>query len=61
MSKEGRVHGMEIAFFAKLKNVLDIRGKEHEELRWVTKEELDQYKISEEEKQTMMRGFEKLK
>ncbi len=55
------MHGMEIAFFAKLKNVLDIRGKEHEELRWVTKEELDQYKISEEEKQTMMRGFEKLK
>ncbi len=57
--KEGQVHGVEIAFFAKIKNPKSIICKEHEEIKWVTKEELDNYKISEQEKQTMITGFEK--
>lgn len=58
-SDEGNVHNIEIAFFAKVnESVKNIKLNEHEDIRWVTKNELDSYKISDKEKETMKKGFE---
>lgn len=60
--KEKNVHGIEIAYYAKLKDASkDIKLNEHEDLKWVSKQELDNLKISEKEKETMKIGFDKLK
>jgi len=57
-SDEGSVHNIEIAFFVKINDIEKINLNEHEDMQWVTKDELDRYKISEKEKKTMLKGFE---
>jgi 8-oxo-dGTP diphosphatase len=50
---------VEIAFFAELdEDEKNIKLTEHEEIRWVTKGDLDGLDISEQERKTMIKGFE---
>jgi 8-oxo-dGTP diphosphatase len=50
--------GIEIGYFAKLKPNEKIKLIEHEDSKLVTKIELDKYKITKEEKELMIKGFE---
>ncbi len=57
--KEGEVHCVEIAFFAKLLDSPDkIKLLDHDELQWINEKDLNLYEISELEKESMLKGFQ---
>ena len=60
--KDGSAHGIEIAFYARLLEPKEnIRLTEHEDIQWVSQKEINNYKISQKEKQAMLIGFKRLK
>jgi 8-oxo-dGTP diphosphatase len=57
----GKAHYVEIVFHAKLKDSEEkIEMKEHEDIKWVTKTELDSLKMSGETKIAAKKGFDYL-
>ena len=59
ISDDGKLQLVEIAFFTELgEDEKDIKLTEHDEIRWVTKDELERLDISEKERETMIKGFE---
>ncbi len=56
---EKNVHGVEIAYHVQIKDLAKLSLTEHEAVAWVTRQDLDDYMISEKEKQAMAIGFEK--
>ena len=58
-SDDKKLQLVEIAFFAELdEDEKNIRLTEHDEVRWVTKKEIESLDISEKERETMIKGFE---
>lgn len=51
------IHYVEIVYFAELASP-DVKLNEHTDLRWVTKAEVNSYKISEHIKEAIVKGFD---
>ncbi|RLE45947.1 hypothetical protein DRJ22_03230 [Candidatus Woesearchaeota archaeon] len=63
VSDDNSKHTVEIVFLVKaLSNVSDIRlSEEHDDFRWISLDELNNLKISEEIKKNILAGFERTK
>lgn len=62
VSDKGNRHTVEIVYFVKLDD--DIKkiklSEEHDDFRWISVDEVDNYKISDEIKKNIKEGFQKL-
>lgn len=56
-------HIVEVEFFAKMKDPnqhITLNSEDHSEFHWITKEEIEAYNFTEEEKRAIVKGFELL-
>lgn len=63
LEDDGIKHVVEVEFFAKMQDesqAIVLNPEDHSEYHWVTKEEVDKYNFTEEEKKAIVRGFELL-
>lgn len=63
LEDNGVKHVLEVEFFAKMQDEgqpIVLNPEDHLEYHWITKEEIDTYNFTEEEKKAVIKGFELL-